>query len=146
MNVFFIILIGAIVKPIVGLLNLELLIKYFLRGKALSEGIFNREKTVKTQRELNEMFENHDINFGIKFSHICNLVLLSLFFLPIFPAGPLLSIFGLFLTYLVEKFNILRKYRRPNMGEGSLVKFLLYEFKIFIFIYSVSAYLTFLDG
>jgi hypothetical protein len=137
MNIFFIILINAIVSPILWLVNIDLLFKYFERGKALSQGIFNRETTVKTQRELNEMFENHDINFGIKYAHICNLILLSLFFLPIFPLGAIFALIGLTLTYFVEKFNILRCYRRPKMGNGSVTKFLLYEFKLFILIYAV---------
>jgi hypothetical protein len=139
MNIFFFLLMNSTITPITWLLNIELLVKYFQRGKALSEGILIKETTVITQRELNEMFEDHDINFATKFSHICNLVLMSLFFLPILPIGVLLSFCGLILAYFVEKYNLLRVYRRPKMGDGGLVKFLLYHFKVFILIYAVNS-------
>jgi hypothetical protein len=137
MNIFFFLLMNSFITPLTWLLNIERLVKYFQRGKALSDGILSKETTIITQRELNEMFEEHDINFGSKFAHICNLLLLSLFFLPILPIGVLISFCGLVLTYLVEKYNILHVYRRPKMGDATLVKFLLYQFKIFIFIYAV---------
>jgi hypothetical protein len=90
-----------------------------------------------TQRELNTLYENPTVDFYIKFSYICKTILMSFFYIPIFPSGVLISLVGFVVGYWIEKYNILRNYKKPNMPNHKLGVFLLHNFKYGLFVYSV---------
>jgi hypothetical protein len=115
-------------------------IKHYLRGKMLAQGILRKETTTMTQSEVNRLFENHEIDFGQKFSHVSNISLIAMFFLPVFPIGIPFAILGLVFAFYVEKYNILRHYNRSKMEDPSVVKNLVIHFKVFILVFAVSPY------
>jgi hypothetical protein len=90
-----------------------------------------------TQRELNTYFENPKVEFAFKFSYILKTVLMSLFYVPILPCGVIISFFGLIFAYWIEKYYIVRYYKLPEMPNENLADFLLDNFKVVLFIYSV---------
>jgi hypothetical protein len=66
---------------------------------------------------------------------------MTLFFIPIFPSGCLLSCAGLMFAYLIDRYNLLRRYKRPEMPNEVMCEFLIDYFKFFIFIYSIGNYI-----
>jgi hypothetical protein len=92
-----------------------------------------------TQRELNTLFENPKIEFAFKFSYILKTILMTFFFIPILPCGVLISLCGLILAYWIEKYYIVRHYKLPEMPNENLADFLLDNFKVILFVYSVNA-------
>jgi hypothetical protein len=110
----------------------------FLRGRLVSDGDLDREIVSKTQRDLNAIFENPDIDFSIKYAYYCKTLLMTLFFIPVLPNGVIISGIGFIFAYLVEKYNMLRLYKRPINANAGMVKKLIYFFKFFIFTYSVT--------
>jgi hypothetical protein len=137
LNVFFIIIINSLLNPLLWLSNFKMQIKHYMRGKMLAQGILRKETSTMTQKEVNDLFENHEIDFGQKFSHICNIVLIVFFYLPVFPIGVPIAMAGLCFAFYVEKYNILRHYNRSKMEDPTVVKALVIHFKIFIFVFSV---------
>lgn len=60
-----------------------------------------------TQRQLNSLFENPEMDIAYKFSYIFKTILASFFFITLFPLGGLISLFGIFLSYIIEKVSII---------------------------------------
>ena len=65
----------------------------------------NKEEIGKTQKELNELYELPKMDIDEKYSHIVKMVLMSFFYIPIFPLGLIISFFGFIFAYWLEKFN-----------------------------------------
>lgn len=57
----------------------------------------------KTQRELNLIFENPPMNISLGYSHIFQTILITVFFAALFPLGAIISLFGIIITYIVDK-------------------------------------------
>ena len=95
-NVFIIFLSNSFVTPILQLVDFSY---YFLiiRRKFVSDKY--------TQRELNQLFENPEMDLAYRYSYIFKTVLQSFFFITLFPLGGLISFFGIVLSYLIEKVN-----------------------------------------
>lgn len=137
---FIIFVSNAIVSPILWLFNFYLIYLY-IRRAYLTQKKLDEMESKWTQRELNTFFENPKVEFAFKFSYILKTVLMSLFYAPILPCGVIISLFGLIFAYWVEKYNIVRHYKLPEMPNENLADFLLDNFKIVIFTYSVGVYL-----
>lgn len=110
---------------------------YLLRKwkrKAL-EKQFGEEEPITniTQKELNRLYENPDIAISYKYSYIVKTFLMSAFYLPLFPLGALISLIGIILMYLIEKFNLLNTYKRPDMLNSQICVFYIKNFKFLIF-------------
>ena len=56
-----------------------------------------------TQRQLNALYENPQMDFAYRYSYIYKTILTSFFFITLFPLGALISLFGIFLCYVIEK-------------------------------------------
>ena len=69
----------------------------------------------KTQKELNELYEYPDMDISVKYSYLSKTLFITMFYLPIFPFGVLISFLGLILAYFLEKFNFTHSYKRPEM-------------------------------
>ena len=82
-----------------------------------------------TQKELNELYEYPDMDIASKYSYISKTLLMTMFYLPIFPLGVLISLIGLIVAYFLEKFNFAHGYKRPEMLNEKLGEF---HFNFFI--------------
>jgi hypothetical protein len=144
-NLFFIFLTNALISPSMWLINFNMITLKFFRGRLVSDGDLDREIVSRTQRELNKIFENPDIDFSNKFAYMSKTILMTMFFIPILPSGVILSGLGFCYAYVVEKYNLLRVYKRPVNANAEMVKHLIYYFKFFIFTYTVKPLIYHLD-
>lgn len=70
---------------------------------------------------------------------------ISVFYGPILPLGVLISFFGLIITYLIEKYNVLYHYRRPEKIDGQITRAYIELHRTLIFVHAISVYI-FLGG
>ena len=99
------------------------------------------ENFCKTQRQLNEIYELPDMKISYKYSDVCQTLLMTFFYMPIFPLGAVISAIGLILTFICQKFYFIHFYKRPEMLNESLCKFYLEYFIFNILIYSIGDYI-----
>ena len=95
----------------------------------------------KTQKELNDLYELPDMNISYKYSDVCQTILMTFFYMPIFPLGALFSAVGLILTFICEKLYFIHFYKRPEMFNESICKFYLEYFIFNIWIYAIGDYI-----
>jgi hypothetical protein len=84
------------VTPILNLVDFS----YFfliIRRKFLSDKY--------SQRELNQLYENPALDIAYRYSYIFKTILISFFFITLFPLGGLISLVGILFSYLIEKVN-----------------------------------------
>mgnify|MGYP000964731717 FL=1 len=60
------------------------------------------------QCQANEIFEKPSFELEFKYSVVSKLIMMTMFFAGIFPLGALFAIFGLLLSYYVNKYMLLR--------------------------------------
>ena len=143
-NIVLIFLVNSFVTPIVWIINISLIIKririYFLEKKKIPDAMHH-----KTQKELNELYEYPDMDISVKYSYISKTLFITMFFIPIFPLGVLISLLGLIMAYFLEKFNFTHGYKRPEMLNEKLGEI---HFNFFISVpifYSIGNYI-FMNG
>jgi len=128
-NMLMLFLVNSFFTPLIWTLNINLIIKkikiYFIEK--------NKYMHFKTQKELNDIYELPDMNIAMKYSYLFKTVLMTMFFLPIFPIGVPISLLGLILAYFLEKYNFTHHYKRPEMLNQKLGKF-YFNFFICIFL------------
>jgi len=56
-----------------------------------------------SQRDLNALFENPQMDIALRYSYIFKTLLGALFFNTLFPLGGLIGLLGIFLTYIIDK-------------------------------------------
>lgn len=74
-------------------------------------------------------------------AYVGQTILMTFFFLPIFPLGVFISMTGLIFSYWVEKYNLLRFYKRPEMINFEIGKLYFSNFKIAVLLLSVSNFI-----
>ena len=143
-NMFFIFLVNSFLTPIVWTINISLIIKkiriYFIERNHIPDAMHH-----KTQKELNELYEYPDMDISVKYSYISKTLFITMFYLPIFPLGALISLLGFILAYFLEKYNFTHKYKRPEMLNEKLGEI---HFNFFIsvqILYSIGNYIFFND-
>jgi hypothetical protein len=115
--------------PVLFYLGPDLALKIFKRSKARLElKNVKLEKSTYTQRELNEIFENPEMDICSKYSYINNVFLISLFYMSIFPIGMIFGFGALIFAYISEFFYI-GLYKRPEVLNSSLCRFYVSNFK-----------------
>ena len=138
-NMFFIFLTNSFLNPILWAINIQLIIKkikiYFIERKKIPNSMH-----FKTQKELNDLYEYPDMDIASKYSYISMTLLMTMFYLPIFPLGVLISLIGFILTYFVEKYNFTNGYKRPEMLNEKLGEFHFNFFISIIVSYGIGNY------
>jgi hypothetical protein len=76
-----------------------------------------------------------------KYSYIFKTLLLSFFYIPIFPLGTVISCIGFFLGYFLEKYNFCNMYKRPEMLNDELCKSYINNFIVALFISGIGDYI-----
>ena len=140
-NLFMIFLTNFTLNPIVFYLNPNLLLKLSKRAKARMEleGI-PTEESIYTQDELNRLFQNPSMSLCYKYSFYSNIVLTTLFYMPLFPLGTVFSFVGLLLSYFLEIVH-LGFYKRPEILNSRLCKCFVYNFKVAMAIFAIGNYI-----
>ena len=101
----------------------------------------NPKSIYMTQRELNDLYELPDMCISYRYSDVSQTILMTFFYMPIFPFGAIISAIGLIMTFYCEKFYFIHFYKRPEMLNESICKFYL-EFFIFnILVYAIGDYI-----
>ena len=98
-----------------------------------------------TQKELNSLYELPDMKIAYKYSYLAKTMAITLFYLPIFPMGFIISCFGFILGYLLELYNFTHIYKRPEMIDEIITKVYADYFIIIIFIGAIGDYVFFHD-
>ena len=136
-NMLMLFLVNSFFTPLIWTLNINLIIKrikiYFIERKEYMH--------FKTQKELNDIYELPDMKIATKYSYLFKTLLMTMFYLPIFPIGVPISLLGFILAYFLEKYNFTHNYKRPEMLNQKLGKF-YFNFFICIFLsYSFGNYI-----
>ena len=136
-DMFVMFIVNAIVTPIFWTLNIPLLYKkvkiYFLERKKNPN-----QHHYMTQKELNKLYEYPDMHISYKYAYLMKTTAMTFFYLPIFPLGFIISLFGFILGYLLELFNFTHIYKRPEMLDESIMKAYINNFIFILFIGGVS--------
>ena len=139
-NMLFLFLVNSFVTPIIWTINIPLIIKkiriYFIERKKYPDLMHFR-----TQKELNDIYELPDMQIASKYSYIFKTVLMTMFYLPIFPFGVIISLLGLILAYFLEKYNFTHSYKRPEMLNSKLGKFYFNFFICILLSYCLGNYI-----
>jgi hypothetical protein len=80
------------------------------------------------------------MDIASKYSYISMTLLMTMFYLPIFPLGVLFSLIGFLLTYFIEKYNFTNGYKRPEMLNEKLGEFHFNFFISIIVSYGIGNY------
>ena len=140
-NLLMIFITDIFLPPVLFYLGPDLAIKLFKRSKARMDlKNVKLEKSIYTQGELNEIFENPEMDICSKYSYINNVFLTSLFYMSIFPIGMIFGFGALVFTYISEFFYI-GMYKRPEVLNSSLCRFYVSNFKWAIFIFALGNYI-----
>jgi len=143
-NMLFLFLVNSFVTPIIWTINIPLIIKkiriYFIERKKYPDLMHFR-----TQKELNDIYELPDMQIASKYSYIFKTVLMTMFYLPIFPFGVIISLLGLILSYFLEKYNFTHSYKRPEMLNSKLGKFYFNFFICILLSYCLGNYIFMKD-
>ena len=142
-NILMIFLINSIVVPISWTISFSFIYKKF-RIWLIERNINPDDPDAnhgKTQRELNDLYELPSMDVAEKYSYICKTLLISFFYVQIFPLGIVISLFGFFLGYLLEKYNFCNIYRRPEMLNDELCKVYINNFIVCIFVSGIGDFI-----
>ena len=128
-NMLMMFLVNGFVSPLMWTFNIEFYLKKWEIWGIESKKNPNMRHN-KTQKELNELYEYVDIELAYKYSYIEKTLLMTFFYLPLFPLGIIFSMCGLVLGFYLEKFNIGHRYRRPEMMNEAICKFYVNYFGV----------------
>ena len=138
-NILTIFLSNSFLTPLMWSLNFELLFKKLKACLAEKKCIYY------TQKELNSIYELLDMGISYKYSYIAKTLLMSFFYMPIFPLGTLISFLGFVFGYFIEKFNFSNMYKRPVMLNSKICEFYCSNFVVNLFILSIGDYIFIRD-
>ena len=140
-NLFMIFITNIFLPPLLFYLGPDLALKLYKRSKARFDlKNVKYEKSTYTQGELNEIFENPEMDICFKYSYINNVFLISLFYMSIFPIGMIFGLGALIFAYISE-FIYIGFYKRPEILNSQLCRFYVSNFKWGIFIFALGNYI-----
>ena len=93
-----------------------------------------------TQEELNTYYERPDMGVSVQYSNLAKQLCMSMLYIPIFPLGIPITLFGIILNYYVEKFKCIYIYKRPEMLNQSICFFYMDYFCLALFCYAIGNY------
>lgn len=95
-------------------------------------------KSAMTQRQLNALYEEPEHNIAFDYSQLMNTMFTTAFYAPLIPFGIILSIGGLLVLYVIQKFKI-PNHRTIRYSMSNLISLEMIELLEFILpIYSLS--------
>ena len=140
-NMATIFLSNSLLTPIFWIFNFNYLIKQIQIC-----WIEKQKKHNLTQRILNSIYELPDMEISYKYSFIVRSLMMSFFYIPIFPLGMLISFIGFIFGYFLEKLNFSRMYKRPEMLNSRICEFYSNYFILNFFMLGVGDYVFIKDN
>ena len=139
-NMLMMFLINAFVTPFMWTFN------FFYFYKKIQIYLIERKENPDQhhhyiQKELNDLYELPTMDIFYKYSYIGKTLLMSFFYIPIFPLGVPISLVGFILAYFLEKFNFIHMYKRPEMLNQNICVFYINNFIVILFCYSIGCFL-----
>jgi hypothetical protein len=103
-NVMTIFILNVIMTPSLKIFDISYYMKIFNRYR-IEKTYQNQDPADITlsQQEMNELYENPPFKSDYNFSYVGKTCLITFFFMPIFPCGILISLFGLIYVYFIDK-------------------------------------------
>ena len=140
-NLFVEFILNAFLTPILMAYNYCCLFKKFRQYKIKKKGNYKDY----SQKELNELYELSDMDISAKYSYLAKTVLMSFFYIPIFPIGIIISFIGFCFFYWFEKYNFANIYKRPKMINRQIAEFYNNFLIIALSVYAVGDYIFLSD-
>ena len=144
-NIFMIFLVNSFVSPVMWTFNVGFCLKKWKIWNLENKQNANMRHNM-SQKELNELYEYADIDLAYKYSYISKTLLMTFFYLPLFPFGIVFSICGLILGFYLEKFNIGHTYKRPEMLNEAICKFYVNYYEINFLMLAVGDFIFLKDN
>ena len=143
-NMLIIFLINAFVSPLLWTFDITYIYK------KIKICLIERKKEPDlhhnmTQRELNDLYQLPDMKIAYKYSYVAKTVMLTLFYIPIFPLGIVISLMGFIFAYFLELYNFTHLYNRPEMINEKICLFYAEYFVINLFFLNLGIYIFIKD-
>ena len=143
-NMLLIFLANSIINPIIWTFNITPI--YWIKKLKICLIERNEQKYLNmNQRKLNELYEKSDMNIAEKYAHIARTLLMTFLYISIFPFGVLISLGGLILCFLLEKYNYINNYKRPEVLNNTLFFYYLENYVFILFFLGFGDYLFLSD-
>ena len=143
-NMLMIFIVNSFVSPLMWTFNINFFLKMWKIWRIENKKNPNIQHYL-SQRKLNDLYEFMDIDLAYKYSYISKTLLMTFFYLPLFPFGIIFSICGLVLGFYLEKFNIGHIYRRPEMMSETIIKFYVNYFEVNFLMLAIGDYIFLKD-
>ena len=141
-NMFMIFVVDSILHPLMSLTCYDLILNRFFRWFFITRKYKNeKEELPLSQREVNHYFENPDMRVYIQYSHLSAQIIMTFFYMPLFPLGPFITLIGIILNYLIEKLKCFQIYKRPEKLNEKIAFFYIDYFEITLFAWSIGNYI-----
>jgi len=111
---------------------------YVLR--LIKRSIYQRqgEQCKLTQAEANELMSGNKLDMANSIANTANMFLVCMFYTPLIPWAPFACIIGLGMSYLVEKYLLLRRYSRPEEMSATSIHFVANIIPYMILLWALS--------
>lgn len=131
---------NAIATPLIYLFDYNYYIKLVKRTYIEFKYITKKNPMEHSQGELNKIYESIDMSIALKYAYLGKTLLMTMLYIELFPLGTIISFIGLVLFYLIEKYNMIRVYKKPPTISATITFFHLSVFKFSIFAYAIGVY------
>ena len=143
-NMFIIFLMNSFLTPLLWTLDIGYYykkIKICLIEKQKDPNLYHN----MTQRELNELYQLPNMKISYKYSYVAKTLLLSLFYITIFPIGLIISLLGFIFAYFLELYNFTHLYNRPEMINEKICLFYIEYFVVNLFFLNLGIFIFIKD-
>lgn len=96
-----------------------------------------------TQGQANELYEGSRIDMADLVADTCNILFTTLFYCPLSPVVLPIAFLGLLSGYWVEKYELLRVHRMPEMLNEVIAMFMCNLLPYFTLIWAVAYFVIF---
>jgi len=116
-KVYYLYILNAILPSIGYLLDPIYFIQLWKRFRVSS----NPSKSKLTQQDANRLFEGPAVDMPLIYANVQKTMLFTGFYANLVPIGIAISLAGLFMTYWIDKYLLLRRHSRPKaLGKESI--------------------------
>ena len=133
-------IVNALVTPGMWTLSIGYFKKKILIYLCIERKRKKNEEINYSQKELNDVYEYPPMNVSAKYSYFAKTILMSFFYIPIFPLGIIISFCGFMLAYWLEKYNFAHMYKTPEMLNRQISEFYANYFVLSFFVYGIGDY------
>ena len=139
-NCFTMFLSNSFFIPITWTINFD----FFL--KKIRIYIIHKKNKKLPQDELNSLYELLDMDISSKYSYVTRTLLMGFFYLPIFPLGLGICFIGFIFSFFLEKYNFIKRYKKPIMLNSRIYEVYSNFFVINLFTVSLGDFLFLKDA